>query len=323
MDTSEYHKYEATKYLADAYDALEQKANELAQLAEHAEYADMAQEELTGIREQQQQLQQQMDTILTEAQPSAETPDRLVMEIRAGAGGDEAALFARDLAHMYQRFAESQGWRWRVLHASENALGGYKEIVIEISHRAAYEQLQHESGVHRVQRVPSTEKGGRIHTSTASVAVLPVYQKPSTEIDPSEVRMEASRSGGAGGQHVNTTESAVRVVHEPTGLEVRSEAERSQHKNRAQAMAMLSAKVADYYERQRQQEEAASRNRQIGSGDRSEKVRTYNVPQDRVTDHRIQQSWSNIEGILDGEIDQVVSALQEAQASLEAEAGDA
>lgn len=310
----EYRKHPEARALVAEHDRLSEKEQELTELASQEGYAELAQEELTDIRNQKAELEQQIETIASAKQKSApeESPKRILVEIRAGAGGDEAALFARNLAEMYQQYSERQGWQWSVVHTSENAVGGYKEIAFEISGKGAYEALRFESGVHRVQRVPTTEKGGRIHTSTASVAILPVRERAEIEIDPSEIEMEFSRSGGAGGQNVNKVETAVRLVHTPTGIEVRSESERSQQKNRQRAMSLLNAKVSEHFREKREKEEAASRKQQIGTGDRSEKIRTYNVPQDRITDHRIKESWSNVESILGGGIDPIVTALGEA-----------
>ena len=222
------------------------------------------------------------------------------MELRAGAGGNEATIFARDLKEMYQKYAEHRGWKTRVLD----------DLTIEISGPDAYDALRYETGVHRVQRVPLTEKSGRIHTSTASVAVLPIRAKSKIEINPADMRMEFSRSGGAGGQNVNKVETAVRLIHTPTGIEVRSSSERSQQANREKAMQILSAKLEQLHEEKEAREHAAERKAQIGTGDRSEKIRTYNYLQDRVTDHRIQESWHNLPKIIAGGIDDIIEELR-------------
>lgn len=234
---------------------------------------------------------------------------KIIIEIRAGAGGDEASLFAGDLARMYQRYAAKRGWRFSTLDASESGARGYKTFVAEIAGAGAYEALKHESGVHRVQRVPSTERQGRIHTSTASVAVLPVVEAKAFDIKESDLEVTFSRAGGPGGQNVNKVETAVRVLHKPTGVVVGSREERSQYANRERAMEVLYAKL---YEAQKEQAVGSIselRKEQVGSGDRSEKIRTYNFPDDRITDHRIKKKFSNIEKILEGDLDKIVAAF--------------
>ena len=235
-------------------------------------------------------------------QNSDTRPSSIVMELRAGAGGSEATIFARDLKEMYQKYAEHRGWKTRVLD----------DLTIEISSPDAYDALRYETGVHRVQRIPLTEKSGRIHTSTASVAVLPIRTKSKIDINPADIQMEFSRSGGAGGQNVNKVETAVRLIHTPTGIDVRSSSERSQQANREKAMQILSAKLEQLQEEKEAKEHAATRKAQIGTGDRSEKIRTYNYLQDRVTDHRVQKSWHNLPKIMAGAIDDIVEALRAA-----------
>ncbi|MDP2641764.1 MAG: PCRF domain-containing protein [bacterium] len=253
----------------------------------------------------------EMDKILageTESE-STEFPNEIILEVRAGAGGEEAALFAKELAEMYTLYASFQGWGVSLLYSSETSIGGYKEAAFEIRGKDVYKKLRFETGVHRIQRVPETEKMGRVHTSTASVAILPVRKKTTIEIKPSDLEIETSRSGGAGGQNVNKIETAVRIVHKPTGIDLRSNAERSQLKNREKAMSILIAKL----EQKKEEEEAAkyslNRKNQIGTADRSEKIRTYNILQDRITDHRIKESWHNIEKIMKGEIDPILEAM--------------
>jgi peptide chain release factor 1 len=234
----------------------------------------------------------------------------IILEIRAGAGGAEASLFAAELADMYQKYAESQGWKLTKLNESKNSLGGYKEVIFEIKGPNAYKNLQYESGVHRIQRVPATEKSGRIHTSTASVVVLPVRPKTELKIKPEDLEISFSRSGGAGGQNVNKVETAVRIVHKPTGLMVHCTSERSQQQNREKAMLILQAKLEDEKERKENQQARTERKGQIGTGDRSEKIRTYNFMQDRITDHRIKKSWSRIDKILKGDLDPIIKKLE-------------
>src|ERR1035437_1556385 len=232
-------------------------------------------------------------------EPKKESPDAppssVVMELRAGAGGDEATIFAHDLKEMYQKYAEQKGWKTRSID----------ELTLEIAGNGAYDALRYETGVHRVQRVPLTEKSGRIHTSTASIAVLPIRSKSKMEISPADIQMEFSRSGGAGGQNVNKVETAVRLVHTPTGIDVRSSSERSQLANREKAMQILVAKLEFLHEEEEARKHAAERKEQIGTGDRSEKIRTYNYLQDRVTDHRLKESWHNLPKILAGGIDEI------------------
>lgn len=236
--------------------------------------------------------------------------ERVIVEIRAGAGGGEAALFAGELLKMYTGYAKKRGWDISLIDASETTLGGYKEVILEISGGNVYKELRNESGVHRVQRIPETEKSGRIHTSTASVAVLPEAKETDVEIKPQDIELEFSRSGGAGGQNVNKVETAVRIIHKPTGIAVRSQESRSQQKNREHAMTILRTRLLDATRQAEAKKMAAERRSQIGTGDRSEKIRTYNFPQDRVTDHRIKESWHNIESIMAGNIDPVIEALQ-------------
>ena len=273
---------------------------------------------LSLLRERLNNLEGQADALLTQIEEIIEAdkeeaakPKKIILEVRAGAGGDEAALFARDLAEMYETYATTKGWRWSSVDVSENDVGGYKEASFEIDNKEAYDELYYETGVHRVQRVPATEKSGRIHTSTASVAIMPIFDVKQSTLDPSDLEMEFSRSGGAGGQNVNKVETAVRLIHKPTGIAVRCTSERSQQKNREKAMAILQAKVEEKMVEESQEKEAEHRRKQIGTGDRSEKIRTYNVLQDRVTDHRIKKSWSNIEKILGGGIEAIIETLKE------------
>ncbi|MEM8537612.1 MAG: peptide chain release factor 1 [Pseudomonadota bacterium] len=245
-----------------------------------------------------------------------------LIEIRPGTGGDEASLFAGDLLRMYQRYAEGQGWRFEILEESQTELGGIKEVVARIAGDGVFAKMKFESGVHRVQRVPETESGGRIHTSAATVAVLPEAEDVDIEINPADIRIDTMRASGSGGQHVNTTDSAVRILHEPTGIIVVS-SEKSQHRNREIAMQVLKTRLFDLERQKAADERSADRRAQVGSGDRSERIRTYNFPQGRMTDHRINLTLYALGQIMQGDLDEVISALQaDAQATLLAEMGE-
>ncbi len=241
---------------------------------------------------------------------SAPLPSNMIMEIRAGAGGNEASLFAAELFSLYSKFAERRGWEVNIISKSESEAGGYKEIIFEINGQDAYKILRYESGVHRVQRIPATEKQGRIHTSTASVAVLPQVKDIDMELKPQDIKVEFHKSSGPGGQNVNKVETAVRITHLPTGFVVGSQEGRSQLKNRERAMSLLRARIYDIQRQAEEKKLAAERKSQIGTGDRSEKIRTYNFPQDRITDHRINKSFHNIESIMEGKIDDIVASFQ-------------
>lgn len=301
MDYSpEFKKNFATAYLAEEYERLEKDAVEAMGVAGTDDgLKAMADEEVARVRSRQTDILAEIEQILAKEKEEVARPISVVMELRAGAGGDEAAIFARDLKEMYQKYAEHRGWKTRIID----------DLTLEIVGADAYDALRYETGVHRVQRVPLTEKSGRIHTSTASIAVLPIRNKSKIEINPVDIRMEFSRSGGAGGQNVNKVESAVRLVHIPTGIDVRSSSERSQLANREKAMQILVAKLDVLHEEEETKKHAAERKEQIGTGDRSEKIRTYNYLQDRVTDHRLKESWHNLPKILAGGIDDIVSAL--------------
>lgn len=309
----EFKENHKTQFLASQFDTVLKKKNEAALLYENdASMRELAEDEIRGLDEQLSGLYIEMERIVETSKEEDTKPYGVILEVRAGAGGEEAALFAEELAHMYLGYAEKKGWKTATTSESRASQGGYKEAAFEILGGDVYDALKFETGVHRVQRIPVTEKSGRIHTSTASVVILPMRKKPSIEINPSDIEMEFSRSGGAGGQNVNKVETAVRLVHTPTGIDVRCQSERSQLKNREKALAMLTAKLEMLHEEEEAKKHAETRRSQIGTGDRSEKIRTYNFPQNRITDHRIKESWHSIEATLGGNLDPIVSALDAA-----------
>ena len=269
---------------------------------------ELAEEEAQSLRTRRQQLEEQLQVLMIPKDPDDEKD--VFIEIRAGAGGDEAAIFAGDLARMYMRYAERERMKTELVSESQSDAGGYKEIVFAVKGNAPYQRFKHESGVHRVQRVPVTESQGRVHTSTATVAVLPqVDETIDVEINPGDLQIDTYKSSGAGGQYVNKTESAIRITHVPTGIVVASQQERSQIQNRAKAMEMLRAMIYDRKRREAEEAMGSMRRSQVGTGDRSEKIRTYNYPQDRITDHRINQNFGNIRGVMDGDMGHIVEEL--------------
>ena len=270
------------------------------------EMRELAQADREAVEKRIEELTQKLQLLLL---PKDEADEKnAILEIRAGTGGDEAALFAGDLFRMYERYANQHGWRVEVMSASEGEAGGYKEIIATVSGRGVFSRLKFESGVHRVQRVPATEAQGRIHTSAATIAVLPEAEEVDVEIRPEDIRIDTMRASGAGGQHVNTTDSAVRITHLPTGIVV-TQAEKSQHQNRARAMQILRARLFDAERAKAASERSEARRLQVGTGDRSERIRTYNFPQGRVTDHRINLTLYKLDRVMEGELDEIVDAL--------------
>jgi peptide chain release factor 1 len=279
------------------------------------EVREMARFELDELTAEQAELERQIKVLLLPKDPN--DTKNVILEIRAGTGGNEAALFAGNLFRMYTRYAERQGWRVELLSAAESEIGGFKEVIALISGQGVYSRFKYESGTHRVQRVPETEAQGRIHTSACTVAVLPEAEDVEIQIDPTELRVDVFRASGSGGQHVNKTESAVRITHIPTGVVVSCQDEKSQHKNRAKAMKVLQARLLDAMRADQDAKTAADRKSQVGSGDRSERIRTYNFPQGRCTDHRINLTLYRLEAILEGDLDEIIDALAtHAQAEL-------
>ena len=315
---AEYKENHKTQFLASQFESELLKLTEAQELADSdPEMAELAKEEIERLTGQLEGQFAEMDKIIESNKEEEARPYGVMLEVRAGAGGDEASLFAAELASMYLKYAEVHKWETIRSHVSESEAGGYKEASFEILGKQVYDHLRYETGVHRVQRIPATEKQGRIHTSTASVAILPMRKKSTVEINPGDIDMEFSRAGGAGGQNVNKVETAVRLVHRPTGIDVRCESDRTQLKNRIKAMEMLTAKLEALHEEEEMRKHAETRKNQIGTGSRSEKIRTYNFPQNRITDHRIKQSWHSIEATLGGDIGPIVKTLQEVAAGSE------
>ena len=292
-----YREYKKTK----------QSMQEAEEMMQDKELKELAEMEYYEAKEKLPKIEEELKILLIPKDPDDDK--NIICEIRAGAGGDEAALFAGTLFRMYTMYAEKKHWKLEILNENETGLGGYKEITFMVSGKGVYSRLKFESGVHRVQRVPDTESSGRIHTSTATVAVLPVVEDVEIEINPADIKMEVFRSSGAGGQHINKTSSAVRLIHEPTGIVVECQTERSQFQNRDNAMKMLRTKLYEIEKQKQDSEVANARKSQVGSGDRSEKIRTYNYPQGRITDHRIGMSIYQMENFLNGDLDEMIDNL--------------
>lgn len=321
---SEYSELQPVVGLIRELNKAHHEASDLeAMLKDHSidpEMRGLAEEELPGMKDKIAKLEHDVQIELLPKDAADEKS--AILEIRAGTGGSEAALFAGDLFRMYERYASLHGWKVEVVSASEGDVGGYKEIIASVTGKGVFSRLKFESGVHRVQRVPETEAGGRIHTSAATVAVLPEAEEIDVEIKPEDIRIDTMRASGAGGQHVNTTDSAVRITHLPTGIMV-VQAEKSQHQNRARAMQILRARLYDMERQKADSERSASRKSQVGSGDRSERIRTYNFPQGRVTDHRINLTLYKLDRVMEGELDELIDALiADHQATLLAELGN-
>mgnify|MGYP005607186953 CR=1 FL=1 len=272
---------------------------------------ELAEEEIKRVRSERETIESQVETIMNAEREEEKFPNEIILEVRAGGGGGEAANLARQLAGRDRRDAEKEGWTWRPEYESQNDLGGYKEASFEFHGKDVYKKFRFETGVHRVQRIPATEKQGRIHTSTASVAVLPLFKKTTIVLNDADLEIETSRAGGKGGQNVNKVESAVIIIHKPTGFDLRSANQRSQLANKERAMDLLRSRLQQMKDEEESKKYSADRASQIGTADRSEKIRTYNFPQDRVTDHRIKESWSNIPLVLNGQIDDIVKTTTE------------
>ncbi|WP_125769730.1 peptide chain release factor 1 [Companilactobacillus furfuricola] len=295
-----FKKYkELKKSIADS--------DEILRETDDAEMQALAKDELNESKEELDKVEHDITLLMLPKDPNDDK--NIIMEIRGAAGGDEASLFAGDLLSMYSKYAEKQGWSFEIIDENDTEVGGYKDVAVMITGNRVYSKLKYENGAHRVQRVPATESAGRVHTSTATVAIMPEYDEVDVDIDPKDIRTDVYRSSGAGGQHINKTSSAVRMTHLPTGIVVAMQDQRSQQQNREKAMQILRSRVYDYYESQNQSEYDEQRKSAVGTGDRSERIRTYNYPQNRVTDHRIGLSLNKLDRIMNGDLDEIIDAL--------------
>lgn len=310
MTIEDFKSNPRTMYTAQEYERLSTSLTEAQEMLADPAMAELAQMEVDSLTPQLEALWKQMEETFEAAKEEEEKPKAMILEIQGGAGGDESSLFAAELALMYQNYAESRGWGWNKLDESVSDVGGYKDVSFEVKGRDAYDALRFETGVHRVQRIPETEKNGRVHTSTVTVSVMPIRTVKKVTIPMSDLEFETSRSGGAGGQNVNKVETAVRVIHKPTGIAIRCTIERSQLKNKERALEMLQAKLDQLAQEEDDKKHADAKKAQVGTGDRSEKIRTYNFPQDRVTDHRIRRSWHGLPKIMEGNFAPIAEALQ-------------
>lgn len=305
--SKEQRKLEEVVNKYQRYKTVKKQIKDDKELLKDEELKDIAQEELKSLEQEQQKIEEELEVLLL---PKDENDDKnIIMEIRGAAGGDEANIFAGDLFRMYQRYAEKQNWKVEIINAEDSQSGGFSQIECLIKGEGVYSKLKYESGAHRVQRIPTTESGGRIHTSTATVIIMPEEENVSIEVKPEDIKTDVYRSGGAGGQSVNTTDSAVRMTHIPTGIVVTCQNERSQLQNKEKALQILKAKIYEEQKRKQEEELGIERKTKIGTGDRSEKIRTYNYPQNRVTDHRIGLTLNKLDRIIEGELEEIIEAL--------------